>query len=316
MMFVHPTRVGLCSAATLCVATLAPLATAGDNDVFRRGDANCDGVVDLADVEFLLDFIRNPGTAPLPCCMDAADATDDGAVVGQVADAVYLAGFLQTGGPPPALPGPLDCGPDPTPDDLDCVGYDDVCVLPPDTDGDGVADATDNCRELANPDQADDDADGVGDACDNCPSVANFPQADSDDDLVGDACDNCPDVSNPLQVDSDGDGDGDACYLPPAIFQVPGDCNQDATLDLSDAVCLFGFLFLGGGSDDMCLEGESTDTGGYVQLLDWNSDEQTDISDGIGLLQWAFNGGRAHWVSETLGIECLQVSDCASVCMP
>jgi Thrombospondin type 3 repeat len=36
----------------------------------------------------------------------------------------------------------------------------------PDADGDGRADATDNCPAVANPDQADGDADGRGDACD------------------------------------------------------------------------------------------------------------------------------------------------------
>jgi hypothetical protein len=35
----------------------------------------------------------------------------------------------------------------------------------PDTDGDGVADFSDNCVSLANPDQADSDQNGVGDAC-------------------------------------------------------------------------------------------------------------------------------------------------------
>lgn len=37
-----------------------------------------------------------------------------------------------------------------------------------DADGDGIDDTTDNCRTLANADQADGDADGVGDVCDSC----------------------------------------------------------------------------------------------------------------------------------------------------
>ena len=36
----------------------------------------------------------------------------------------------------------------------------------PDSDGDGVADAEDNCPDLANANQADGDSDGQGDACD------------------------------------------------------------------------------------------------------------------------------------------------------
>ncbi|HEY0712589.1 MAG TPA: amidohydrolase family protein, partial [Polyangia bacterium] len=49
-----------------------------------------------------------------------------------------------------------------------------------DQDGDGVADAADNCPRVFNPvrpvdngSQADDDRDGVGDGCDVCPLVAN-----------------------------------------------------------------------------------------------------------------------------------------------
>lgn len=42
-----------------------------------------------------------------------------------------------------------------------------VAVLA-DADGDQVADADDNCRDVVNPDQTDADADGVGDACDRC----------------------------------------------------------------------------------------------------------------------------------------------------
>ncbi len=41
-----------------------------------------------------------------------------------------------------------------------------------DEDGDGLADAIDNCPFLANADQADADGDGVGDACDPEPAMA------------------------------------------------------------------------------------------------------------------------------------------------
>ena len=61
------------------------------------------------------------------------------------------------------------------------------CVL--DSDGDGVADDSDNCPTVANPDQADADRDGVGDACDNCRDTPNAEQTDTDADGVGDACD-------------------------------------------------------------------------------------------------------------------------------
>jgi probable HAF family extracellular repeat protein len=40
---------------------------------------------------------------------------------------------------------------------------------PQDSDGDGVADANDNCPDVSNADQADADGDGVGDACDAPP---------------------------------------------------------------------------------------------------------------------------------------------------
>lgn len=72
---------------------------------------------------------------------------------------------------------------------------------PLDTDGDGVADASDNCKDTANADQKNLDGDALGDACDG----------DRDGDGAANAQDNCPDKANPDQRDSDGDGKGDAC---------------------------------------------------------------------------------------------------------
>ncbi len=40
------------------------------------------------------------------------------------------------------------------------------CDGVPDTDGDGVCDLLDNCREIANPAQVDGDSDGYGNICD------------------------------------------------------------------------------------------------------------------------------------------------------
>lgn len=86
------------------------------------------------------------------------------------------------------------------PDGLICVAQPDgaetceasIDTPPPgaDRDGDGIADAFDNCPEVANLDQADEDHDATGDACDPCPPVAGVE--DEDGDGVGDACDPNP----------------------------------------------------------------------------------------------------------------------------
>lgn len=75
----------------------------------------------------------------------------------------------------------------------------DACDI--DDDADAINDPVDNCRLIANPDQADADLDGEGDPCD----------FDDDGDGAYDEEDNCPGLVNPDQRDSDRDGIGNAC---------------------------------------------------------------------------------------------------------
>jgi len=80
--------------------------------------------------------------------------------------------------------------------------------------------------------------------------------------------------------------------------QKPGDYNQDGGVDLSDAISIFGFLFLGAAGPE-CPAG-----------LDFNGDSQLDLSDGIGVLNWLFQGGPGH----ALGADCVEMEGCQSVC--
>ena len=72
-----------------------------------------------------------------------------------------------------------------------------------DADGDGQGDACDVCPTDANTttcapvDPNDRDHDGKPNATDNCPDLTNPDQADTDGDGKGNACDACPDQANP-----------------------------------------------------------------------------------------------------------------------
>ncbi len=129
--------------------------------------------------------------------------------------------------------------------DIDGDGKGDSCDT--DIDGDGLANETDRCPNIANG-QTDVDQDGLGDTCDtdddsdgvvdgedNCPLVMNPNQVipadatacniDSDLDSVSDSFDNCPDVANPDQRDTNGNRMGDAC---------DGDADGDSVLNAVD----------------------------------------------------------------------------------
>lgn len=125
--------------------------------------------------------------------------------------------------------------------DRDCDGT--LDLDDPDQDGDGLADAADNCPAVRNVGQDDFDRDGIGDRCDrdadgdgvattadNCPVIPNGGQEDADVDGIGDVCEDrdrdgvrdpldlCPDDRDAANGDMDGDGEGDACD-----FDIDGD---------------------------------------------------------------------------------------------
>lgn len=94
--------------------------------LFVRGDANLDGVLDIADpISVLRHLFIERGE---PTCYDAMDVDDNGRI--EVTDAVRALGHLFLGGGEPAAPFP-SCGPDPTPGDgMPC--WQSACrIIPP-----------------------------------------------------------------------------------------------------------------------------------------------------------------------------------------
>jgi hypothetical protein len=116
---------------------------------------------------------------------------------------------------------------------VDCSDFDFTGCMTDDLDGDGIANASDNCPAVANPDQANSDSDSHGDACDNCPLYGNENQIDVDEDGIGNVCDNCLMVFNPDQLDSNRD-----CWSPPhRVDPVCGDaCESPRELAMSALV--------------------------------------------------------------------------------
>ncbi len=92
--------------------------SAGGEPRFMRGDSNADGTVNIADAIYVLGFLFG-GEEPPPC-RDAGDANDDGAI--NIADAIATLGHLFGG--EGNLPAPFGvCGTDPTGDGLDCQSF-------------------------------------------------------------------------------------------------------------------------------------------------------------------------------------------------
>ncbi|UCB52773.1 MAG: dockerin type I repeat-containing protein [Candidatus Zixiibacteriota bacterium] len=62
-----------------------------------RGDLNADGIINVGDVVYLVNYLYRGGDEPCP--IEAGDVTDDGIV--NVGDVVFLVNYLYRGGDPP-----------------------------------------------------------------------------------------------------------------------------------------------------------------------------------------------------------------------
>ena len=89
---------------------------------------------------------------------------------------------------------------------------------------------------------------------------------------------------------------------------LPGDCNLDNSVDVSDAVCLLNTIFLGL-SQFPCGDTMATHPAN-VALMSWNGEGSIDLSSAIGLLMWKFLGGPPH----VLGTSCALIPDCPTTC--
>lgn len=111
---------------TVDAQAVAPATTSGSISLggaagdFQRGDCNNDGTNNIADGIFLLGFLFPQGPPNPLDCQDACDTNNDGSL--NIADAVLLLDSL-FGMPPAVLPGPVTCGADTGGDILDCTGY-------------------------------------------------------------------------------------------------------------------------------------------------------------------------------------------------
>lgn len=82
---------------------------------FLRSDCDGNGLLNLADAVFALDYMTLGGDEPP--CLDGCDVNDNGML--NIADPIHALQYMFLGGPPPASPFP-DCGTDTSLDAVSC----------------------------------------------------------------------------------------------------------------------------------------------------------------------------------------------------
>ena len=101
----------------------------------------------------------------------------------------------------------------------------------------------------------------------------------------------------------------DESEIEPRGRQLPGDANQDARVDISDAVALLLHLFGRRPELPPCGDG-MLDSPGNIAVLDSNGDEAVNVSDAVWLLGYMYQGG----APPSRGTDCLRLVGCPNVC--
>ena len=108
------------------------------------------------------------------------------------------------------------------------------------------------------------------------------------------------------------DPSGTAGMVPrSATVASAGDVNQDGAADISDAVTLLRFLFIGSPPRLPCGDGSPADEGNRA-VANPNGDGAINLTDAIYILDYFFRGG----LPPVQGAECRSVVGCPEACAP
>ena len=144
------------------------------------------------------------------------------------------------------------------------------------TDGDGVADAIDNCLSVANADQLDTDSDGEGNVCDD----------DDDNDGVLDTADAFPLISLGSLTDADGDGRPNACDSDCQALGMAADIDDDSSsgISVNNSLCTTDHCWTVTDSEQTTIWVAITLDDTYIDVpVDANSDSVIDSWESVSI---------------------------------
>lgn len=161
--------------------------------------------------------------------------------------------------------------------DVDQNGIPDECEL--DCNEDSIPDRI----QVLNQTVRDCNNNFIPDSCE----IANGELSDCNDNQHYDACE----IREGLVSDENQNSIPDVCE--PKGCWIPGDCNGDDLLDVSDAICELLIMFTGTPLKLPCGNGTIFEEPN-IQLLDWQGDQRVDLSDPVAMLRYLFISSPPH----------------------